>query len=520
MQILNAAEMRAADAHAIHDLKTPSIELMENAARKVTQVLLRQFESPLSTAVVCGKGNNGGDGLAVARLLKQEGWQPVVLLLARSADLKDDPATNWQRAVAANVECIENIQPHDLPTHLQKRELVVDAIFGTGLSKPLEGFYAEAVQAINRAGKKVVAIDVPSGLTSDTGAILGPAIRADMTVALASLKYCHVLSPASRFCGEIHVADIGIPCNSAVSLLRSADVRRVLPHRPPDTHKGTYGHAMIVAGSAGKSGAAYLAGKAALRCGAGLSTVVCPAGIQQIVASLGPEIMTEKTPGHSEYISEEAAGKVLLLSLGKDAVAIGPGIGTENSTLLFFQNVVPQMKAPVVLDADALNLLAQDKSILKIRKPFSTILTPHPGEMSRLMQTDTVSIQKDRIGAARALAEETQSVVVLKGYRTVIAVPKERVRINPTGTASLASAGTGDILTGCITGFLAQKLAPVEAAMAGVYLHGLVANLFEARYSQQALNATDILRYWTRAYAMARSGRDIEGDYLKFHFLI
>ncbi len=518
MKVLNAEQMRAADAHAIEDLNIPSLTLMEKAATLVVEVLLRSHTEPVRTVVVCGKGNNGGDGLAVARLLKEREWSPQAVLIARAADLRGDPAVNWKRALDAGVDCAEDPDGANLQDLTASCAVVVDALFGTGLSKPLEGVYSKAVQIINRAGKEVIAVDVPSGLSADSGALSGPAVKATATVALAALKCCHVLSPACRMCGEIFVEDIGIPVESTISVVRSRDIRRILPHRSVDTHKGTFGHAVIVGGSTGKSGAPYLSGKAALRCGAGLVTVVCPSRIQPVIASYGPEIMTHPA-GHDSDVFDECdmAGLSAFLK-SMSAVAIGPGMGTDSRTAQFFREIVATIDAPLVIDADGLNLLAMDKSVILNRRPGSTILTPHPGEMGRLLNCPASAVQSDRIAAATKLAVETRSVVVLKGFRTIIAHSQADARIVLTGGPALASAGTGDILTGFITGFLAQRLAPVEAAMAGTYLHGLVSNLFEQRYPQQALNALDILQWWHDAVAAVRNEIDIEGDYLKLHF--
>ncbi len=518
MYVLNSDEMRAADAHAIQDLGIPSLVLMENAAARVADVIVARNPMPRPLCVVCGKGNNGGDGMATARLLQQRGWSPVVLLLGRAKDLKADPAENWSRAIDAGVSCRELEDVSALESCLSDSDLVIDALFGTGLSKPLDGIFSGAVQKINQSGKEVISIDVPSGVSSDSGELLGPAIRAQVTVALAALKYCHVLSPACRMCGETYVVDIGIPATSTTSIVHSDDLRRLLPHRKPDSHKGSFGHAAVVAGSTGKSGAAYMAGKAALRSGAGLVTVISPSAVQPVIATLGPEIMTEPAPGNPNYFDTKAGVDVLRLLEGKSAVAIGPGMGTAEDTKAFFQQIVPEIRCALVIDADGLNLAARDLSVLRKRKPLSTLLTPHPGEMARLLGATTQEIQKDRIGAAKKLASETQSIVVLKGYRTVLADPEGRVRINLTGGPALASGGTGDILTGVLAGFLAQGLATIDAAVCGVFLHGFVANLFEAEYPQQALNAMDILNYWNKAVHLTRTRKDLEDEYLNIHF--
>lgn len=507
--ILTAEQMRAADEHAIHDLQIPSLTLMENAALRVVDVVLPGNPQPRETLVVCGKGNNGGDGLAVARLLKSKGWNPKLLLIGKASELKADPAENWKRAMEAGVSCMEDPAAAQLEALLPGSDLVIDALFGTGLTKPLEGIYSTAVQKVNHAGKLVISIDVPSGLSSDSGALIGPAIKATITVVLAACKFCHVLAPACKMCGEIFVADIGIPTKSTINVVRSQDILRVLPFRPVDSNKGTYGHSVVIGGSDGKVGAPYMCGKSALRCGAGLVTIACPPGVQSLVASYSPEIMT---------MGAEDADALIPFLEAKSAIAIGPGMGTDRGSAGLFLEVVRNVECALVIDADGLNHLAKDLSVLRHRKTSGTILTPHPGEMARLMQVETADIQKDRIGSARKLAMETRAIVVLKGYRTIVAHPDGRIWILLTGGQALASAGTGDVLTGMITGFLSQRLKPLEAALAGVYLHGLCSNLFETKYPQQAMNALDILNWWNDAVALVRAGKDIESEYLKIHF--
>jgi hydroxyethylthiazole kinase-like uncharacterized protein yjeF len=509
MNVLNAEQMRAADAHAISTLNIPSLTLMENAARCVADIVLRKNPQQRRVLVVCGKGNNGGDGFAAARLLKEAGWNPIVLLLGNVSELKTDSAENWSRAHSAGVTCLEDAAGERLENLIAETDLIIDALFGTGLTKSLEGVYSAAVQQINRAGKEVISIDVPSGVSSDSGALVGPSVKANATIALAALKYSHILSPACKMCGETYVVDIGIPTESTTVVVRANDIRRFLPHRPMDSHKGTFGHSVIVGGSRGKTGAAYMAGKSALRCGAGLVTIACSSEIQPVIASLGPELMT---------LAVDSPADLMPFLSDKIAAAIGPGIGTSTETNKLFQEVVTQFKGPLLIDADGLNLLAKDKTSLLKRKKSSTILTPHPGEMARLMKTDTVSVQKERVAMAKKLAAELSAIVVLKGYRTIVAHPDEKAWIVPTGGQALASAGTGDVLTGIITGFLSQGLKPVEAALAGVYLHGLTSNIFEARYPQQSMNALDILDWWKDTVHLVRSGKDIESEYLKIHF--
>ncbi len=518
MKVLTAQQMQAADKHAIEILKIPSLVLMENAATQVTRVLQESDPEPHTAVVVCGKGNNGGDGMAIARLLRQNGWTTTIILLESQTVLKNDPRENWNRAIHTGVRCLDKVGISDLPALLQEADLAVDALFGTGLTKPLEGMYAQAVEALNDSGKDIWSIDVPSGLASDSGQLIGPAVHAKGTVALAALKYCHVLPPACELCGTIHVVDIGIPTASTISVTRGADVVQLLPFRKPDSHKGTYGHVAVVAGSTGKSGAAYLCAKSALRAGAGLVTAFSPAAVQPVIACLGPEIMTHAAVGNSEFFSADASSAAIDFAKDKSVVALGPGIGNSGQTWEFVREFVEKCDVPMVIDADGLNLVALDRGILLKRKPGSTVLTPHPGEMARLLYVDNQKVQNDRIESALKLAGETGSIVVLKGYRTIIADAEGHIWINPTGGQSLASGGTGDILTGVISGLIAQKVPLLQAAIAGVYIHGFTANLFEHEYPQQALNAMDIPALWNRAVHLIRTQKNFEGEYLNLHF--
>ena len=514
MNILTSQQMRESDAYAIDVLKIPSIQLMENAAAQVVRVVRKRHPSAKSVVVVCGKGNNGGDGLAVARLLQQSGWQARAVLLDRAAELKTDPAANWKRAVDAGVSCSENVAGPALARHISECDLVIDALFGTGLGKPLEGRYAEAVATMNASGCEIGAIDVPSGLSSDSGEIIGPAVRAGWTVALAALKYCHVLDPARELCGAVHSAEIGIPTHSDFTLLRCSEAAAGFPRRAAASHKGTHGHAVIIAGSTGKSGAAYMAGKSALRAGAGLVTVVSPARVQPVIAALGPELMTLPATGNENFLSAECVTELLHFLEDKQAIAVGPGIGQNDATREALRKLLARCPLPAVLDADALNLVASDPWMLTQRKPETTVLTPHPGEMARLLEN------RYGFGSENAAPIRAQTgrgfacIVVLKGYRTLICTPSGRAYLVPTGCQSLASAGTGDVLTGAIASLLAQRVAPLQAALTAVYAHGLCGNLWERQFPNQALNAMDIpSTLWNRAVQEIMTG-ELEGDYL------
>jgi hydroxyethylthiazole kinase-like uncharacterized protein yjeF len=504
MKVLTAAQMRALDSYAIDTLGIPGMVLMENAGRAVVDVIEESAEEgeELSVAVFCGKGNNGGDGFVIARHLAQGGHQTVIYLLCKLADLKGDAAVNAEiaRKIGLDIrelpgaKAMESIEfnPGDF-------DLVVDAIFGTGLESAVRGHYLAAIDLINSSGLPVVAVDIPSGLSSDTGVIPGPAVEADLTVTFAYPKIGHVMPPAEGLVGELIVADISIPPSGEgedlmTFLLTDEAVAPLLQPRRFDSHKGTYGHLLVVAGSLGKAGAAAMVGESALLSGAGLVTVGVPISLTGILETTSLETMTLPLPqAEGGVLAKESLQLILAVLPDKTALAFGPGIGVAPGTVELVQTLVEKVKVPMVIDADGINAFAGQAGKLKSGRA-EIIITPHPGEMARLLGIGTADVQADRIGVARKLAVENGLIVVLKGYRTIVAEPGGGVFINMSGNPGMATAGSGDVLTGMIAGLLAQQdIRPLEAALIGVFVHGSAGDLAAEAVGEISLNAGHIM---------------------------
>ena len=506
MKVLTSAQMKEIDRKTIEEIGIPGPVLMENAGAEVVRALIEIFPRPAAEriVVVAGKGNNGGDGLVVARRLLNMGASPTVLLLARVEDLQGDAALNARIGRGIGLDIISVTIPADWRKHkgaLGRATVVVDAIFGTGLAKPAEGLYAKAIEDINAAPGFKISVDIPSGLSSDSFRIIGPAVKADLTVTLAAAKIGHVFPPAESCAGVLRVADIGVPAalfqdpGLKMELVEKKDVRPFFKKRVRDTHKGTYGHLLCVGGSWGKTGAAALAGRAALKLGAGLVTVATAESCLPLVARSMMELMTEPLPETAEKtISAEAVGRVLELLQGKDGLLLGPGLSTHPSTAEFVRGLLPRVKVPVLVDADGLNILASDASVLKGLKA-GVVLTPHPGEFARLAGVPVSEVLDQRLELVPALARDLGAYIVLKGYRTLTVAPDGRMRVNPTGNPGMASGGSGDVLSGMIASlFVQDKSDLLGAAAAGVYLHGLAGDLAADRLGEKYLTARDLIR--------------------------
>ena len=506
MRIMNAAQMREADRCTIEDLGVPSIVLMENAGRQVVSAIEARFDSLLDmrVAVLCGRGNNGGDGFVVARVLHLRGIDVQVFVVGSVADIRGDARVNLDILGRLGLNLVEISSPADWETHapsVAASDLVVDALFGTGLSAPLSGLVESVVADINTMAIPVVAVDLPSGLSADRADPIGACLDAVVTVTLAAPKLPLVLAPGSAHAGDLVIADIGIPDDvlagvggPRIEVVTRGDVRTLVQPRAPDAHKGEFGHVLVVAGSRGKTGAAHLAAMGALRSGAGLVTVATPASCQGIVAALAAEYMTEG-------LDESAAGTVVpsaldrVLELPGDVIAVGPGLGTGQAVREFVHGLLQRTRVPLVIDADALNAFEGEGALLIGREDLDFVVTPHPGEMSRVTGQDTADIQADRIGAARALATANHVYVVLKGHRSVVATPGGAVFINTTGNPGMASGGAGDVLTGVIAAWMGQLLDTEAACRLGVYLHGAAGDLAEADEGEVALTAGDIVAH-------------------------
>ncbi len=504
MRVLNAAQMRDADRQTIDDIGIPSMVLMENAGRQVVAALEAAYEDlpERHVAVLCGPGNNGGDGFVVARTLHQRGVEVLVFVIATMTAIKGDARLNVEilGRLGLTVVEISDEQTWDLHfSEISQCDLIVDAIFGTGLKSPLAGMMETVAADVNASGIPVTAIDIPSGLSADHAEPIGECIRATMTVTLAAPKLPLVLPPGEAHAGSIVVADIGIPpevidnlSGPRIELLTREGMREIIHPRESDSHKGDYGHVLVVAGSRGKTGAAHLTAVGALRSGAGLVSLATPRSSQPIVAAMGAEYMTLP-------LEETADGKVAvgaldaILEAEQDVIAVGPGLGVGPDVTLFVQELVARSESPLVLDADALNALAGDPDrLVTTAGSRPIIITPHPGEMSRLANTTVDEVQANRVDIARDFAVRHQIYVVLKGYRTLIATPEGKVFINPLGNPGMATGGTGDVLTGVLAGWLAQLLDAEAACKIAVYLHGLAGDLTEADEGEVAMTAGDL----------------------------
>jgi len=480
--VLDSRQMRAADEAAIRG-GVASATLMENAAAGLVKTIAREFPGWRRIVVACGPGNNGGDGLAAARLLQKAGLSARAFTLSDPDSYRGDAAVNARRARDAGIalEPLAGKRKWDeFAQAIREADGVVDALFGTGLDRPLSGDAVHAVAAINRAVRPVVAADVPSGLSSDDGEITGEAVRATVTVAFAAPKLCHALPPARRLCGKLVVHDIGIPGKLLAGkehrlFLATADaVRSLLPPRDPGAHKGAFGRIAIVAGSRGRIGASVLAARGALRAGAGLVTVFCPLSFEAVVVSALPEAMTQGLPERDGALAAPAA-EVLLERLDEfDAAVLGPGLGTAPGTVKVVETVVERTALPLVLDADGLNAFAGRPRTLARRKgPMAA--TPHPGEAGRLLGKSARDVQSDRLAAARELSRLARCCVLLKGEASLTATPDGRLVVNSSGTPLLATAGSGDVLAGVIGAFLAAGLAAETATAVAAWLHGAAA---------------------------------------------
>ena len=512
MKITTAEEMRAIDRATTERFGVPSLTLMENAGSAIARFILQRYSEASRVAVICGKGNNGGDGFVVARKLHRAGRVVEVLLLGSRTELKGDALTMFERLP---LRPIEVTSPQELEAESSRSlahcELIVDAILGTGFRPPVAGLYANAIAAMNRSDKPIVAVDIPSGADSDAMTPQsGEGIaRADEIVTFTAPRPAHVFGNLTR--GPVLVAPIGSPPEAIVSSLNlevttPRDFAALLAPRPRDSNKGMFGHVLIIGGSFGKSGAAGMAGMAALRAGAGLSTVATPARVLSSVASFAAELMTEplaETAAGSIALAAAESGRFTDLAKPMTVVAIGPGIGRDPETVQFVHEAVRQTKVPLVLDADGLNAFEGQTNLLDGRqRPL--VLTPHPGEMARLAGISIKAVQSDRLNVARSFARDHHLVLVLKGDRTIIAFPDGSAWVNPTGNPGMATGGTGDILTGMTAGVIAQMPNDyARAAIAAVYLHGLAGDVAAERMGEHSLVATDLLHGLPEAFRRA-----------------
>ena len=504
MWIVTAAQMQTLDRRTIQEAKIPGTTLMERAGTGVVTHLIQAWGSPKGKMIVvlCGKGNNGGDGLVVARLLKKKGARLKVILMSPLNELSPDAKIMYRRLskVIRPSLFIVNPPTDTLSSFTKDTDLLIDALLGTGLSSTVRDPYKSAIEAMNASRAFTVAIDIPSGLDSNTGAILGVAVRADLTVTFGCPKLGLYLGSAIDNVGHIQVVDIGIPpefvadINPDIHLLSQEIVRPLIPCRHPSSHKGTFGHAGIIAGSPGKTGAPAMAGLGALRIGTGLVTIATPQSVSPILEAKLLEVMTEPMPESSHHLlGMESLQAILAFAKNKSALAFGPGLGVSTEITDLLRHLLPRLDVPCVLDADALNALVHHCPVFSSMKHLP-VLTPHPGEMARLLtHTSSKQVNEDRIGLSRQFAMQHRVILVLKGARTVIAEPEGQVAICSTGNPGMATAGMGDVLTGMIAGLSAQGLSAWDAARAGVYLHGLAGDLAAVTMGEPGMIAGDVI---------------------------
>jgi NAD(P)H-hydrate epimerase len=522
MEILTGEQMQRVDRRAIETLGIPGLLLMESAGREVADALLRDYPdvSGHDVWILCGKGSNGGDGLVAARHLARRGVPPRVVLLARADELRGDPAVNL-RALAGSGVRVQHVTDEaawrSLSVELGSARVIVDALLGTGARGGAHGLVGAVVESLGGIETPIVSIDLPSGLDAGSGRVEGAVVVAERTYTLCRPKLPLVLAPAERCAGAWSVLPIGIP-DAAVQderpeleWLDAAAAGRLVTPREPDTHKGTWGHLLVVAGSRDKSGAAVLAGRGALGAGVGLATVALPESARALVAVQQAELMTTGLAEDGDgALAAGAAAHVLELLATRDALAIGPGLGTAPGASRAVREIVERRLRPAVVDADALNALADAAPRAPGRDAAALVLTPHPGEAARLLGCSTADVQADRLEAARRIARERRAVVVLKGHRTVVAAPDGRASFNASGNPAMATGGTGDVLTGAIGALLARGMEAWDAGRLAVFAHGLAGDMAATHVGGPGLVATDVALELPRALAELADAGEVE----------
>jgi hydroxyethylthiazole kinase-like uncharacterized protein yjeF len=516
VKIVSAAEMREVDRTTSECFAVPSAILMENAGTAVADFVLSHYSSAKTVGVICGKGNNGGDGFVAARKLQAAGREVRLLLLAASSELRGDAASMFSKLPLAPVIARSSEElKSEAARGVLASDVLVDAILGTGFRPPVSGLYAEAIALLNASRAPVLAVDIPSGADADvTGEQSGAVARADVIVTFTAPRPAHVFGHLTL--GPTMIAPIGSPDEAIVSslqlnLIAARDFATLIAPRPAASNKGNFGHVLVIGGSLGKAGSVAMAGMAALRVGAGLSTVATPRSVLATVAGFHPELMTEPLEETAEgSIAGGALDAIDQLAAGKTVLAIGPGISRVPETSALVQAVVAKKQTPMVLDADGLNAFEGQADKLK-GKGRSLIITPHPGEMARLIGSTVAAVQRDRVNLARSFAREHDLIVVLKGHRTLVAMPSGEVWVNTTGNPGMATGGTGDILTGMIAGFMAQHPdRPTQAVIAAVCLHGLAGDVAQESMGEHSLVATDLLTALPQAFRRARASSEMQ----------
>ncbi len=505
MKVATAEEMQELDRKAIETYRIPGMILMENAGKGAAEVISNTFPDiyKKKIAIIAGKGNNGGDGFVIARYLLNQGVSVKVYLLTDPKGLRGDAETNlniFQRMKGEVIPVPSSKDYVKIKKDLEKFDVLVDGIFGTGLDAEVRGYYREVIDHLNTLQRPIVAVDIPSGLNANTGKPFGTAIRASLTITFGLPKMGHLIPPGIDYVGKVKVIDIGIPKRLVEEekiptyLLEKNEIMKWLSiPRNLDTHKGDYGHLLVIAGSVGKTGAAAMACQAALRMGAGLVTLAIPKSLNGIMEMKLTEVMTEPLPETpKQTLSLRAFSTITRLCENKRAVIIGPGLGTFKETQSLVLKLVKALNLPIILDADGLTALATQPKILPVTNR-SLILTPHPGEMARLIRSQVKEVLEDRIGLSRSFSQSQHVHLVLKGHPTLISTPKGELFINPTGNPGMASGGTGDVLTGMIGGLVCQGFDILPSLQMAVYLHGMAGDVGAQERGEKSLIATDII---------------------------
>ncbi len=492
-KILNSTQIRQLDQYTIDHEPISSIQLMERACKAFVEWFVVEVPTDKKIGIVCGTGNNGGDGLGIARMLNDWNYNVTVWIVRGEAKETDDFKTNFNLLIG-KLEMVDISAATD-QNLFGKCDVLIDAIFGTGLSRPVEGIYKQVIQCINKTDAEIISVDVPSGLLIDQPST-GEIVRADQVVTFQLPKLAFLLPENFPWLGAWHTVDIGLNkkfIEEAVTsyfLLTKKDIKKVLRPRKRFDHKGTYGHALIVAGSFGKMGAAILAARAALRSGVGLLTIHSPKCGYSILQTSVPEAMIS-VDQHELMLSQVAESELT------KTIGIGPGIGQHAVSVEALSHLLEKVRNPIVLDADALNILAANKALMK-SIPKGSILTPHPKELERLIGSWKNDFEK--LDLLKQFASSIQSIVVLKGAYSAITTPDQKIYFNPTGNPGMATGGSGDVLTGILTGLLAQGYDSLEAAMLGVYLHGLAGDLAARDLDINAMIASDIIDHLPSAF--------------------
>ncbi len=503
MKLVTAHTMQELDRRAIEEYDISGLELMEQAGKGCAEHILAAFGTgkPKKVLILAGKGNNGGDGHVIARYLLEKDWQVQVVVLAKREEIRGDALVNLNLLPEEILNfCTDQEQfAEQYKKELQQVDLLVDAMLGTGLNHDLQELYLTAVELVNSSPAKVVAVDIPTGIHGTTGRILGKAVKANLTVTFASAKIGHVLYPAAEYVGRLAIVDIGIPTHlleeaPGYDYLDEKLMSPLVKKRDRSAHKGSFGHCLIVAGSTGKTGAAALAANSAVRTGSGLVTLAVPETLNPVLEIKTTEVMTLPLPdaGSGQLITH-AVPTLEKHLVRKDALAIGPGIDHRPASVAVVQSMLEHVALPMVIDADGLNAIAEDTSVLYRKRSSTVILTPHPGEMSRLLGSALPDMAAIRISVAQEFARTFGVYLILKGARTIIAAPDGSAAINGSGNPGMASGGMGDVLTGIITSLLGQGYSAWDACRLGVFVHGLAGDIVAMEQGEAGMTATDLI---------------------------